>query len=375
MANRIMLNQTSYHGAGAIAEIATEAKAHGFKKALVCSDPDLIKFNVTSKVTDILDKEGLAYEIYSDIKANPTIENVQHGVQAFKNSGADYIIAIGGGSSMDTSKAIGIIIANPEFEDVRSLEGVAPTKKPSIPIIAVPTTAGTGSEVTCVAVLSDHELGKKGPIVSNGFYPSIAMIDPELTYTLPPRITASTGIDVLCHALEGFWSKGHQPVCDALALHACEIVFKYLRRAYKDPQDKEARAKMAEASVIAGLAFTLPKTTSSHACSFPLTNLYHIPHGEACGLTLDCFARINAEVENGRVHEFARKLGFADTYALADAIHELKVDLGLRLDLKDFNLTDEQVAELVKTSHHPNMLNNPVEITDEILNEMYQSMR
>lgn len=230
-------------------------------------------------------------------------------------------------------------------------------------------------EITCVAVLSDHELGKKGPIVSNGFYPSIAMIDPELTYTLPPRITASTGIDVLCHALEGFWSKGHQPVCDALALHACEIVFKYLRRAYKDPQDKEARAKMAEASVIAGLAFTLPKTTSSHACSFPLTNLYHIPHGEACGLTLDCFARINAEVENGRVHEFARKLGFADTYALADAIHELKVDLGLRLDLKDFNLTDEQVAELVKTSHHPNMLNNPVEITDEILNEMYQSMR
>ena len=201
------------------------------------------------------------------------------------------------------------------------------------------------------------------------------MIDPELTYTLPPRITASTGIDVLCHALEGFWSKGHQPVCDALALHACEIVFKYLRRAYKDPQDKEARAKMAEASVIAGLAFTLPKTTSSHACSFPLTNLYHIPHGEACGLTLDCFARINAEVENGRVHEFERKLGFADTYALADAIHELKVDLGLRLDLKDFNLTDEQVAELVKTSHHPNMLNNPVEITDEILNEMYQSMR
>ena len=246
-----------------------------------------------------------------------------------------------------------------------------------LPLIAIPTTAGTGSEVTCVSVLSDHELGKKGPIVSNAFYPALALVDPELTYTLPPYMTASTGIDVLCHAVEGFWSKGHQPICDALALHASKIVFQYLRTACKEPENKEARAKMAEASVIAGLAFTLPKTTSSHACSFPLTNLFHIPHGEACGLTLDYFARVNADAEpkDGRIHTFARELGFQDMYDMADAIAQLKKDLGLRMDLKEFHLTDEQVAELVKTSHHPNMLNNPVDITDEILDKMYQSMR
>ena len=180
---------------------------------------------------------------------------------------------------------------------------------------------------------------------------------------------------MLCHAVEGFWSKGHQPVCDALALHATKIVFRYLRDVVKNPTYKEGRARMAEASVIAGLAFTLPKTTSSHACSFPLTNLLHIPHGEACGLTLDYFARINAEAENGRVHDFAREVGFADMYEMADAIHHLKVDIGLRTNLKEYNLTDEQVADLVRISRHPNLYNNPVEITDEMLNEMYQSMR
>ena len=226
-----------------------------------------------------------------------------------------------------------------------------------------------------MAVLSDKELGKKGPIVSNGFYPAVALIDPELTYTLPPYMTASTGIDVLCHAVEGFWSKGHQPICDALALHACKIVFRYLKTVYHEPENREARAKMAEASVIAGLAFTLPKTTSSHACSFPLTNLLHIPHGEACGLTLDYFARINADAQDGRIHAFAKELGFRDMYDMADAIHQLKVDIGLRTDLKEFHLTDEQVADLVRISRHPNLYNNPVEITDEMLNEMYQSMR
>ena len=180
---------------------------------------------------------------------------------------------------------------------------------------------------------------------------------------------------MLCHALEGFWSKGHQPICDALALYACELVFRWLPIAYKDGSDLTAREKMAEASVIAGLAFTLPKTTSSHACSFPLTNLYHIPHGEACGLTLDYFARVNADCDGGRVQSFARKLGFADAVAMADAIHALKVELGLRCDLKDLNLTDAQVDDLVRISHHPNLLNNPVEITDAILYDMYNSFR
>lgn len=360
-------------GEGIVKEVKDVAASMGCKRGILVSDPFFLTNGLADKI--VKDSDGTLVCVYEEVSPNPEVKEVDACAKLIRENDIEFVVALGGGSALDCAKASATMCFR-EGESVRTYHGTGvPMPQKHLPLIAVPTTAGTGSEVTCVAVLSDHELGKKGPIVSNGFYPSIAMIDPELTYTLPPRITASTGIDVLCHALEGFWSKGHQPVCDALALHACEIVFKYLRRAYKDPQDKEARAKMAEASVIAGLAFTLPKTTSSHACSFPLTNLYHIPHGEACGLTLDCFARINAEVENGRVHEFARKLGFADTYALADAIHELKVDLGLRLDLKDFNLTDEQVAELVKTSHHPNMLNNPVEITDEILNEMYQSMR
>ena len=226
--------------------------------------------------------------------------------------------------------------------------------------------------MTCVSVLSDHANGKKAPIVSEGFYPKAAIIDPELTYTMPPAVTAGTGIDVLSHAIEGYWSKGHQPICDTLAIHAAALVFKYLYRAYENPSDEEAREKMCEASVIAGLAFTLPKTTSSHACSFPLTNIYHIPHGEACGLTLDYFVRINARgTGSERVETLAKALGFADAEALADAIFALKQKLGLRCDLKDLHLEEEQIAELVKISRHPNLYNNPVEITDEMLDKMY----
>ena len=226
MANRIMLNQTSYHGAGAIAEIVTEAKAHAFQKAFVCSDPDLIKFGVTGKVTDLLDKEGLAYEIYSDIKANPTIDNVKNGVAAFKASGADYIIAIGGGSSMDTSKAIGIIIANPEFEDVRSLEGVAPTKKPCVPIIAVPTTAGTAAEVTINYVITDVERKRKFVCVDPHDMPIIAVVDPEMMSSMPKGLTASTGMDALTHAIEGYTTKAAWEMTDMFHLKAIEIISK-----------------------------------------------------------------------------------------------------------------------------------------------------
>ena len=227
--------------------------------------------------------------------------------------------------------------------------------------------------MTCVSVLSDHANGKKAPIVSEGFYPAAAIIDPELTYTMPPQVTAGTGIDVLSHAIEGYWSKGHQPICDVLAMHAAELVFKYVYRAYRKPDDEEAREKMCEASLIAGLAFTLPKTTSSHACSFPLTNIYHFPHGEACGLTLDYFIRINAKGEGGeRVEEFARRIGFKDAEEMADAVLELKKKIGLRCDLKDLELDDDQIAELVRISRHPNLYNNPVEITDEMLDEMYR---
>lgn len=242
-----------------------------------------------------------------------------------------------------------------------------------LPLIAVPTTAGTGSEVTCVSVLSDHANGKKAPIVSDGFYPEAAIVDPELTYTMPSAVTAGTGIDVLSHALEGYWSIGHQPVCDALAVHAAQLVFRYLYRAYQNPKDEEAREKMCEASVTAGLAFTLPKTTSSHACSFPLTNIYHIPHGEACGLTLDYFTRINAHGTGGeRVEMLAKSLGFSDADEMADEIYALKKKMGLRCDLKDFRLNEDQIGELVRISRHPNLYNNPVEITDEMLDKMYR---
>ena len=208
------------------------------------------------------------------------------------------------------------------------------------------------------------------------FYPTLAVIDPELTYSCPPQVTAGCGIDVLCHAIEGFWSKNHQPICDAVALHATDLVFKYLERAYKDPQDVEAREKMSEASVMAGLAFTIPLTTGSHACSFPLTNLHHIPHGEACGLTIDYFAHIIAnDAEAGpRVNEFAAKLGFKDMNEMADEIHALKARLGLRNGLKDLNLTEEQIADLVRISVHPNLRNMPVYITDEMLDTMYHEL-
>lgn len=359
-------------GEGVVKELKQVAADLGCKKGLLISDPFFMKSGLAEQI--VAGSDGVLVGIYSQVSPNPEVAEVDACAQQIRESGIDFLVALGGGSALDCAKASGSICFTED--SIRKYHGTGePMPQKHLPLIAIPTTAGTGSEVTCVAVLSDKELGKKGPIVSNGFYPSIALIDPELTYTLPPYMTASTGIDVLCHALEGFWSKGHQPICDALALHACKIVFQYLKIVCKEPTNKEARAKMAEASVIAGLAFTLPKTTSSHACSFPLTNLLHIPHGEACGLTLDYFARINADAQNGRIHDFAKQLGFKDMYDMADAIHQLKVDTGLRTNLKEFNLTDEQVADLVHISRHPNLYNNPVDITDEMLNEMYQSMR
>ena len=279
MANRIMLNETSYHGAGAIQEIATEAKAHGFQKAFVCSDPDLIKFGVTKKVTDVLDKNGLVYEIYSDIKPNPTIQNVQHGVQAFKDSGADYLIAIGGGSSMDTSKAIGIIIANPEFEDVRSLEGVAPTKKPCVPIIAVPTTAGTAAEVTINYVITDVEKKRKFVCVDPHDMPIIAIVDPEMMSSMPKGLTASTGMDALTHAIEGYTTKAAWEMTDMFHLKAIELISKSLRSAVAN--EKEGREGMALGEYIAGMGFSNVGLGIAHSMAHTLGAVYDTPHGVA----------------------------------------------------------------------------------------------
>ena len=244
----------------------------------------------------------------------------------------------------------------------------------SLPLIAVPTTAGTGSEITCVSVLSDHEAGVKKPLSCDAFYPTLAIVDPELTYSVPPHTTACTGMDVLCHALEAYWSKHHFPIGDALAVHALKLVFDYLQLACEQPEHALAREKMAEASVIAGLAFTIPKTTSAHACSYPLTNLLGIAHGEACGLTIDHFLRINGAEDDGRLLELAKMLGFKDVEAFADGITALKQSIGVRMDLKDLHLTGEQSEALIQGSKHPNLLNNPVEITETMLRDLYHKL-
>lgn len=336
MVNRIMLNETSYHGAGAVAEIANEAKAHGFQKAFVCSDPDLIEFKVTSKVTDVLDEAGLAYEIYSDIKANPTIENVQNGVAAFKASGADYIIAIGGGSSMDTAKAIGIIIANPEFEDVRSLEGTAPTTKPCVPIIAVPTTAGTAAEVTINYVITDMERKRKFVCVDPHDMPIIAIVDPDMMSSMPKGLTAATGMDALTHAIEGYTTKGAWEMTDMFHLKAIEIISKSLRGAVENT--KEGREGMALGQYIAGMGFSNVGLGIAHSMAHTLGAVYDTPHGVACAMMLPIVMEYNQECTGEKYREIARAMGVAGVDSMSveeyrkaaiDAVRKLSTDVGI----------------------------------------------
>ena len=341
MANRIVLNETSYHGAGAIAEIANEAKTRAFKKAFVCSDPDLIKFGVTKKVTDVLDNAGLAYEIYSNIKPNPTIENVQTGVAAFKKSGADYLIAIGGGSSMDTAKAIGIIIANPEFEDVRSLEGVAPTKKPSIPIIAVPTTAGTAAEVTINYVITDVERKRKFVCVDPHDMPIIAVVDPDMMSSMPKGLTASTGMDALTHAIEGYITKGAWEMTDMFHLKAIELISKNLRGACENT--KEGREGMALGQYIAGMGFSNVGLGIVHSMAHALGAVYDTPHGVANAILLPTVMEYNAPCTGTKYKDIAIAMGVEgvenmsqEEYrkAAVDAVKKLSADVGIPADLK-----------------------------------------
>lgn len=346
-------------GNGRIKELSSLIKE--YKKPLLATDP----FFKKNGLIDTIRSEIGECEVFTNISPNPDIKEVNQCSVLVKEKKVDIIIALGGGSAIDLAKAVSVCVE--KIEDYHGTGKAFPPKH--IPIIAIPTTAGTGSEVTCVSVLTNRLTGKKAPIVSDKFYPKIAIIDPELTYSLPPAVTASTGIDVLCHAVEGYWSKGHQPICDALAIHAIKLVLQYLPIAYETPEDITAREKLAEASVIAGLAFTLPKTTSSHACSFPLTSIYHIPHGEACGLTLDYFARFNSP--DFRTNGLAEELGYSTVDEFADAILLLKKKVNLRCGLKDFNLSAEQIKELVRLSHHPNMDNNPIEVTDETLFDLY----
>ena len=356
MANRIMLNETSYHGSGAIQEIATEAKAHGFKKALVCSDPDLIKFGVTAKVTDILDKNGLEYELYSEIKPNPTIDNVKHGVETFKKSGADYLIAIGGGSSMDTSKAIGIIIANPEFEDVRSLEGVAPTKKPCVPIIAVPTTAGTAAEVTINYVITDVERKRKFVCVDPHDMPIIAIVDPDMMSSMPKGLTASTGMDALTHAIEGYTTKAAWEMTDMFHLKAIEVIARSLRSAVAN--EKEGREGMALGEYIAGMGFSNVGLGIAHSMAHTLGAVYDTPHGVACAMMLPIVMEYNADCTGEKYREIARAMGVkgvddmsVEEYrkAAINAVAQLSVDVGIPTKLEA--IKEDDLDFLAESAH------------------------
>lgn len=342
MANRIILNETSYHGQGAILSITEEAKLRGFKKAFVCSDPDLIKFNVTKKVTDLLDKEGLEYEIYSDIKANPTIENVQSGVAAFKKSGADYIIAIGGGSSMDTSKAIGIIITNPEFEDVRSLEGLSPTKNPCVPIFAVPTTAGTAAEVTINYVITDVEKKRKFVCVDSHDIPVVAFVDPDMMSSMPKGLTASTGMDALTHAIEGYTTKGANIITDMFNLKAIELIAKSLRGAVENTA--EGREGMAIGQYLTGMGFSNCGLGIVHSMAHGLGALYDTPHGVANAIILPTVMEYNADAVGEKLRDVAKAMGVEGTEnmseaeykkAAVDAVKKLSEDVGIPKDLKE----------------------------------------
>lgn len=342
MANRFVLNETSYHGAGAIANIAVEAKNRAFKKAFVCSDPDLIKFGVTKKVLDVLEKDGLAYEVYDNIKPNPTIENVQTGVAAFKKSGADYLIAIGGGSSMDTAKAIGIIINNPEFADVRSLEGVAPTKKPAVPIIAVPTTAGTAAEVTINYVITDVEKNRKMVCVDPHDIPVVAVVDPEMMSTMPKGLTAATGMDALTHAIEGYITKAAWELSDMFHLKAIEIISRSLRGAVANTP--EGREGMALGQYVAGMGFSNVGLGIVHSMAHPLGALYDTPHGVANAIILPTVMEYNAPCTGEKYRDIAKAMGVEGTEkmsqeeyrkAAVDAVKQLSHDVGIPANLKD----------------------------------------
>ena len=381
MANRIVLNETSYHGAGAIAEIANEAKTRAFKKAFVCSDPDLIKFGVTKKVTDVLDNAGLAYEIYSNIKPNPTIENVQTGVAAFKKSGADYLIAIGGGSSMDTAKAIGIIIANPEFEDVRSLEGVAPTKKPSIPIIAVPTTAGTAAEVTINYVITDVEKKRKFVCVDTHDIPVIAVVDPDMMSSMPKGLTASTGMDALTHAIEGYITKGAWEMTDMFHLKAIEIISNSLRGAVANTP--EGREGMALGQYVAGMGFSNVGLGIVHSMAHSLGAVYDTPHGVANAILLPTIMEYNAPCTGDKYKYIAKAMGVEgvenmsqEEYrkAAVDAVKKLSADVGIPADLKA--IVKEEDLDFLSESAYADACRpgNPRDTSVEEIKELYKSL-
>lgn len=381
MANRFVLNETSYHGSGAIREIADEVKGRGFKKCFVCSDPDLIKFGVTKKVTDVLDNASIPYDIYSEIKPNPTIENVQTGVSAFRASGADCIIAIGGGSSMDTAKAIGIIIENPEFEDVVSLEGVAPTKNKCVPIIAVPTTAGTAAEVTINYVITDAAKNRKMVCVDPKDIPIIAVVDPDMMSTMPKGLTAATGMDALTHAIEGYITKGAWELSDMFHIKAIEIIAKNLRGAVENTP--EGRTEMALGQYIAGMGFSNVGLGLVHSMAHPLGAVYDTPHGVANAIILPTVMEYNAPATGEKYRNIAKAMGVENVDAMSledarkaavDAVRKLSEDVGIPADLKEI-VKEEDVDFLAQSAYDDACRpGNPRDTSVEEIKALYRAL-
>ena len=378
---KFMLNETSYHGAGAIKAVPEEIKARGFKKAFVASDPDLVKFGVTKKVTDLLDEAGIEYVLYSNIKPNPTIENVQTGVAAFKEAGADCIVAIGGGSSMDTSKAIGIIITNPEFADVRSLEGVAPTKNPCTPIIAVPTTAGTAAEVTINYVITDVEKKRKFVCVDTHDIPVVAVVDPEMMSSMPKGLTAATGMDALTHAIEGYITKGAWELSDMFHIKAIEIIARSLRGAVENTA--EGREGMALGQYVAGMGFSNVGLGVDHSMAHTLSAYYDMPHGKACAILLPTTMEYNAEYTGEKYKDIAKAMGVEgvdgmtqEEYrkAAVDAVKKLGEDVGIEMTLKGV-VKEEDIPQLAKDAYADACRpGNPRDTSVEDIEALYRSL-
>ena len=380
MSNRIVLNEVSYHGTGAINEIVTEVKRRGLNKAFLCSDPELIKLNVTTKVTKILDNAGLDYEIYSNIKANPTIENVQTGVKKYKESKADYIIAIGGGSSMDTAKAVGIIVNNPEFDDVKSLEGTAPTKNKSVPIIAVPTTAGTAAEVTINYVITDVDNNRKFVCVDTNDIPVVAIVDPEMMSSMPKGLTASTGLDALTHAIEGYTTLAAWELADTLNLKAIEIISRSLRAACAN--DPKGREDMALGQYMTGMAFSNVGLGVDHGMAHPLSAFYGIPHGVACATLLPYVMEFNKDYTGEKFREIARVMGVEGVdemsqeeyrQAAIDAVIQLSKDCGIAQSLKEIGVKEEDLPTLTDSAMADVCTGgNPRPCTKELIFNLYK---
>lgn len=378
---RFVLNETSYHGSGAIKEIVTEVKTRGFKKAFVCSDPDLVKFNVTSKVTDLLKAAGLDFELYSNIKPNPTIENVQTGVAAFKKSGADYLIAIGGGSSMDTAKAIGIIIANPEHEDVRSLEGAVITKNKCVPIIAVPTTAGTAAEVTINYVITDVEKKRKFVCVDPHDIPVVAVIDPDMMSSMPKGLTAATGMDALTHAIEGYITKGAWELSDMFHLKAIEIIARSLRDAVANTP--KGREDMALGQYVAGMGFSNVGLGIVHSMAHSLGAFYDTPHGVANAILLPTIMEYNAVATGSKYRDIAKAMGVSGTESMSeaeyrkaaiDAVKKLSADVGIPANLKEIVKPEDVPALAASALADACTPGNPKDPTVEDIEALYRSL-